>query len=171
MSLNKLRLPNKVIVDLYRHSMVLAGKEKGIDEMEEDHAGPYRYLGGNMKKAVLIVASTESFSVPEKHLSFLVKILESCKMTLADVAILNHASRNIDIHTLKDQINPKKLILFGLEPKQINLPFNSPAFKIQEYDDCEYLYAPSMEDLNRDTEESKILKSKLWVCLRKLFQV
>ena len=171
MSLNKLRLPNSIIVDLFRHSMVSTGKGKEMEEIEEAHSDSYRYLGGNLKKTAMIVSSPDSFSVPEKHLSFLVKILEACKMTLADVAILNHASRNIDIQTLKEQIDPKTLILFGIEPKQINLPFNSPAFKIQEYDSCAYLYAPSMEELNQDAEESKILKSKLWVCLRKLFEV
>ena len=171
MSLNKLSLPNAIIVDLFRHSMVRAGLGEEQAEVDSGTPHPYRYLGGNLKKTNLILSSPDSFSIPEKHLSFLVKILEACKMTLADVAILNHASHRIDIDELKEQLEPRTIILFGLEPKQINLPFNSPAFKIQEYDGCHYLYAPSMEELNQDTEEGKLLKSKLWVCLRKMFEV
>jgi hypothetical protein len=171
MSLNKLPLPNAVIVDLFRHSMVRAGMKENAAVAEADSNQPYRFLGGNLKRTNLIVYSPDSFSIPEKHLSFLVKILEACKMTLADVAILNHASRAIDIDELREQLQPKTIILFGLEPKQINLPFNSPAFKIQEYDDCTFLYAPSMEELNQDSEDGKLLKSKLWVCLRKMFEV
>jgi hypothetical protein len=171
MSFNKLSLPSTIIVDLFRHSLVQAGFGEGLAAVDTEGNQPYRFLGGNLKKTNLIISSPDSFSIPEKHLSFLVKILEACKMTLADVAILNHASRNIEIDELKEQLQPRTIILFGIEPKQINLPFNSPAFKIQEYDGCHFLYAPSMEELNQDTENGKLLKSKLWVCLRKLFEV
>jgi len=171
MSLNRLPLPNSIIVDLFRHSLVRAGLDEGVAEADNANFRPYRFLGGNLKKTVLIISSPDSFSIPEKYLSFLVKILEACKMTLADVAILNHASRSVDINELKDELQPKNIILFGIEPKQINLPFNSPAFKIQDYDECTFLYAPSMEELNQDTEDGKLLKSKLWVCLRKMFEV
>jgi len=171
MSLNRLRLPSAIIVDLYRHSMVKAGLDENLTAVDAGNRIPYRFLGGNLKRTSLIMSSPDSFSIPEKHLSFLVRILEACKMTLADVAILNHASHIIDIHELKEQLEPRTIILFGIEPKQINLPFNSPAFKIQQYDGCNFLYAPSMEALNQDTEEGKLLKSKLWVCLRKIFEV
>jgi hypothetical protein len=171
MSFSKLSLPSTIIVDLFRHSLVKAGFGEEISTVDTERNQLYRFLGGNLKKANLIISSSDSFSIPEKHLSFLVKILEACKMTLADVAILNHASQNIEIDELKEQLQPRTIILFGIEPKQINLPFNSPAFKIQEYDGCNFLYAPSMEELNQDTENGKLLKSKLWVCLRKIFEV
>jgi len=34
-----------------------------------------------------------------------------------------------------------------------------------------YLQVPALEELNGDSEQAKLLKTKLWVCLRQLFQV
>jgi len=153
--------------------MLLADKLIDV-EPEDDHStegsSNYKFLGRNEKNISLILSAPENTFIADHHLVFLTKMLQAVKMTLADVAILNHHHHAVDINKLKEQLHPKTLILFGLEPRQINLPFNSPAYKIQEYDDCTYLYAPPMEELNRDTEQGKLLKSKLWVCLRKLFE-
>jgi len=46
-----------------------------------------------------------------------------------------------------------------------------PVFKIQAYDQCTYLTAPSLEELVRPGDEGKLLKSKLWVCLKTLFEI
>jgi hypothetical protein len=46
-----------------------------------------------------------------------------------------------------------------------------PVFKIQAYDQCTYLPAPSLEELVRPGDEGKLLKSKLWVCLKTLFAI
>ena len=92
-------------------------------------------------------------------------------MNLADVAIVNHHMSKVEINALKIQFNPMQVLLFGIEPTGIKLPFNIPPFKIQAYDNRTYLYAPNLEKLNLDTEEGKILKSKLWVCLRTMFGI
>lgn len=174
MSLNRLQLPAWVLADLFKNSMLLAEKTNEVateDEPSMEHSSNYRFLGNNQKKISLILTSPENIFLSDHQLVFLTKMLQAVKMTLADVAILNHHNNPIDISTLKAQLHPGIIILFGLEPRQINLPFNSPAFKIQEYDDCTYLYTPPLEELNRDSEQGKILKSKLWVCLRKLFEI
>ncbi|HMH33762.1 MAG TPA: hypothetical protein VK543_12070 [Puia sp.] len=173
MSLNRIQLPQRVLADLFKHSLIVAEQTREMDGPEPAPGQPprYKFLGTHQKKISLILASADHRFIPEHQLAFLTKMLEACKMTLADVAVLNHANNPIDIVELKKQLAPKIFILFGLEPKQIKLPFNSPTFKIQEYDDCTYLYAPPIEELTRDTEQGKLLKSKLWVCLRKLFEV
>ena len=169
-----MQLPASVIADLFKNSMLLADRTVAVDTEEDPTEGDfsaYKFLGNNQKKISLILSSSENSFISDHHLVFLTKMLHAINTTLADVAILNHHRHSIDITKLKEQLHPKIIILFGLEPRQINLPFNSPAFKIQEYDDCTYLYAPPLEELNRDSESGKLLKSKLWVCLRKLFEL
>jgi hypothetical protein len=170
-----MQLPAWVIADLFKNSMLLADKSVAV-ETEEDETMTeamrnYKFLGNDQKKISLLLSSPENTFIADNHLAFLAKMLQAVNMTLADVAILNHHTQSVDITKLKEQLHPRIIILFGLEPRQINLPFNSPAFKIQEYDGCSYLYAPPLEELNRDSEQGKLLKSKLWVCLRKLFEV
>ena len=46
-----------------------------------------------------------------------------------------------------------------------------PVFKIQPYDQCTYLTAPALEDMVRPGDDGKLLKSKLWVCLKNLFGI
>jgi hypothetical protein len=63
------------------------------------------------------------------------------------------------------------VLLFGLDPTAIRLPINFPHFKQLTYDDCVYLSSPALDQLVPNTEESKLLKSKLWVCLKTIFDV
>ena len=92
-------------------------------------------------------------------------------MTLADVAIVNQATEPVAVAALRQQLSPTTILLFGLEPTAIRLPINFPFFKIQPYDQCTYLSVPALDQLTSETEESKLLKSKLWVCLKTLFDV
>jgi hypothetical protein len=130
-----------------------------------------RYLGNNRRNIALLVNSPGTPFLQDNQLAFLTKILAACHLTIADVAIVNNAAAAITIAALRQQLQPKTILLFGLEPTSIRLPINFPVFKLQSYDDCMYLSAPALDQLVPDTEESKLLKSKLWVSLKTLFDV
>ena len=132
---------------------------------------PYKFLGNNRRRITLLVHSPGSGFMPDNQLTFLTKILEACRMTLADVAIVNNAATPVTITALRQQLQPKVVLLFGVEPTAIRLPINFPAFKQLSYDDCTYLSSPALDLLVPNTEDSKLLKSKLWVCLKTLFEV
>ena len=176
MSLDKVRLPASVITSLYRNSLVLGDREK----LPKDAAPPpevsepkqvLRYLGNNAKKVILIVESREASFLEDRHLSFLTRILEACKMNLGDVAIVNLVTCPVTMEVISRELAPRTVLLFGLEPTAIKLPFLIPPFKIQEFDNRRFLCAPGLNELNQDTEEGKMLKTKLWACLRILFDV
>ena len=131
----------------------------------------YKFLGKNGKKITILVQSPTVPFLPDNQLSFLTKILEACRMNIGDVAIVNTATASVNIATLKQQLQPTAILLFGLEPTAIKLPINFPEFKVQPYDSCSYLSAPPLTRLVAQSEESKLLKSKLWVCLKTLFNV
>jgi len=131
----------------------------------------YKFLGKNGKKITILVQSPGIPFLPDNALTFLTKILEACRLTLGDVAIVNAATAPVNITALRRQLQPSAILLFGLEPTAIRLPINFPEFKIQPYDNCSYLSAPPLTHLVAQTEESKLLKSKLWVCLKTLFSV
>jgi hypothetical protein len=135
---------------------------------------PYKFLGNNRRHITLLVHSPGSGFMPDNQLTFLTKILEACRMTLADVAIVNDATAPVTITALRQQLQPKTVLLFGVDPTAIRLPINFPTFKQLSYDDCTYLSSPALDQLVPDTgdnRDSKLLKSKLWVCLKTLFDV
>ena len=131
----------------------------------------YKFLGKNNRHLTIIVDSPGTPFLPDDQLNFLTKILEACRMNIGDVAIVNHNTAPVAITTLRQQLQPQSVILFGVDPVAIRLPINFPEFKLQPYDQCTYLSAPPLRELVGNTADAKLLKSKLWVCLKTLFDV
>ncbi len=168
MSLNNIQLSPVITSALYKNSLVIMGDDEKKESADEQ---AYKFLGGNKKNMVLVSQSSDAVFVSEEHLAFITKLLGACKINLEDAAIINNARSKAVISELKKQFSPKILIFFGVEPTSIKLPIHFPMFKMQEFDGCAYLYVPSLEELNQDNNEGKLLKSKLWVCLKNLFEL
>jgi len=47
------------------------------------------------------------------------------------------------------------------------MPLSFPEFQVQAFNNCIFLHTPVLEVLETD----KVLKSKLWVCLKRMFGV
>ena|GEM_PF-155040 len=131
----------------------------------------YKYLGNNRRHITIVVQSPGIAFLPDDQLNFLGKMLEACKMNMGDVAIVNHATHPTQIAALKQQLQPAFLLLFGLGPVDIKLPMNFPVFTIHNYDQCTYLSSPSLDQLLLPGDEGKLLKSRLWVSLKNLFEI
>jgi hypothetical protein len=116
-----------------------------------------------------VVNYPQDVFVPEGDLQFLTKMLDACKLNMADVAIVNHATALVNIEKVKAQLQPIFLLLFGVEPDEIHLPINFPAYKEQPYAGTTYLFTPALSQLNGDTDAAKGLKKKLWECLKRMF--
>lgn len=130
-----------------------------------------RWLGENNSAVTLVVNYTNETFMPDAQLQFLTKILEACKLNLGDVALVNAAKSGVSSAAIKEQLRPAKLILFGVDADQIGLPIRFPEFKLQAYDGTTYLQLPAADKMNGTDAESKLLKSKSWVCLKSLFNV
>ena len=174
MSFENTVLPDILIGDLYRNVFVIpsgAGNKKDVEIVSQIPSPTVKVLGNNLKKIVIVVDHPSEVFLPEKHFEFLSKILSACKLNIGDVAIVNEGYNFVNITTLKKELKPQYIILFGVEPTDLKLPLNFPHFKIQKYDEVEYLTVPALDALNSDTEEGKLLKTKLWVCLKTMFEV
>ena len=54
----------------------------------------------------------------------------------------------------------------ALHPAMLDLPVNFPHFQVQSFNNSTFLFTPSLHEI-----QNTILKSKLWVCLRRIFNV
>jgi hypothetical protein len=129
----------------------------------------YKILGNNKQYITVVVNSPNDVFVPEGDLQFLTKMLGACKLNMADVAIVNHATATVAIERIKLQLQPKYVLLLGVEPGTIQLPISFPSFKEQPYAGTTYLFTPALNELNQETEDAKVLKRKLWDCLKRMF--
>ena len=172
MNLQELKLPAALITDLYANVLVDPGpmdtRPRDNKKQGEKHLS---LLGGNARRITIVVADSSHAFMADEELSWLQKMLQACKLTLGDVAIVNILAQKITISTIKKELSPLKMLLLGVNPGDLELAFNFPPFKLQEHDKCTYLFAPSAKELNQETKEAKVLKSKLWVSLQQLFEV
>ncbi|MBV9986561.1 MAG: hypothetical protein JO301_02715 [Chitinophagaceae bacterium] len=173
MDQGKTILPDFLLADLYKQNLVIIEGEAKAAEIPapktSDEPLSQWWLGSNLQKITLIVNEAEAVYLRDESLNFLSAILEACKLNLGDVAIVNIASRPVDYGFLKTNLAPKTIVLFGIGAAQIRLPFTIPNYQVQQYDGCNLLLAPPLEAMLGSDKEAKLEKSKLWLCLKKMF--
>lgn len=172
MSLNTITFNTSDIALLFKNSLVEVSSEKQVLPRATVNAEPtasgWKFLGENKKKTLIVVNYDDAAHIPDKQLSFLTKLLAACKLNLADVAILNFQNYNSsDFTRILDHFKPKVVLLFDTEPGKFGMPMLFPQFQVQGYKDAVFVSSPSLEIIEPD----KTLKGKLWVCLKKIFNL
>ena len=179
MSLNDIQLNTSLIADLYKNSLVEIEKMKEADEKplssskgkkqsKEISTPAWNFLGKNQKDVLLIVRYPDTTHLPDEQLNFITGALTACKLGLADVAILNIShTPSGKYKEIYNEFKSKVTILFGVTPAEFEMPVDFPEFQVQAFNNCTYLHSPELSKLEAD----KVLKSKFWVCLRRLFDI
>jgi hypothetical protein len=178
MKLSAIKLEASVITDLYKKYLVdtesrslpeIQSKMTAVAEsMEKRMAGEIYFSGKNKQNILVLVNYKHVNCMPEEELTFFTNMLSACKLSLADVAIMNLDKTPAPFYKdLTGELNNRIILLFGTAPSALELPVDFPHFQVQSFNNCMFLYTPSLEEIKND----KILKSKLWVCLRKIFNL
>ena len=168
MSLNNIQLPAFAIADLYHFTLIETDEIAAKTETTAIASGDEKYLGENKKNILIIVDFADATFLPDKELSFLTNMLTACKLSLADVVILNiNKSREKNYKELISTFKSRIVFLFGIEPVSFGLPVTFPHFQIQPFANATFLFTPLLKECENDA----LLKSKLWVCLRRIFAI
>ncbi len=129
------------------------------------------FLGNNGKKVTILIKEADVAFINDQHLQFLSNILNACKLNLGDIALVNHINNPLAYADLKQKLQPKFIIAFDLQPKEIQLPFTIPNYQVQQHDNCKFLFAATLKTMEGDSKEAKLEKSKLWMSLKNMFQL
>lgn len=180
MNLSTLKLSPDVITGLYTKTLVTTGeqilsKQKTVVEIqvkENISTAPakekIKFLGENKKNILIAVDNKNADFLPDNDLSLLTNMLNACKMALADVAIINlNTIHNPSYKNVFENFNSNIVLLFGTDPSQLQLPVSFPHFQVQSFNNYTFLFTPALSEIQND----KILKSKLWVCLQRIFNL
>ncbi len=181
MGINNIELPAIVIEELYHSSLIEENPTSSINLKErapatikkaeisvEKNAQQWKFLGNNSQQILILINSKEAVHLPDNELAFLTGVLTACNLSLADVAIVNMANYPVDTYKeLTIFFCSKIVLLFDIEPSTFGLPMSFPHYQIQAFAGNSFLYSPSLQSLEND----KIEKSKLWVCLKRLFNL
>jgi hypothetical protein len=166
MSLDNIQLSPIVLQGLFKHSLIDIKNEEKPEEKTTNKE--FFTLGNNRRHILILVENDETLYLPDEQLNFLLGILVACNLTMEDVAILNiKKNKPVTYKIVTNELNPKKLFLFGVTPDQINLPLDFPNYQIQQYNNQTYLRAPPLSDF----QDNKVEKTKLWTCLKQIFAI
>jgi len=171
MSFKKLQLSDFLIAELYKDVLVDLNTAEKSDKKQKTHPAQKWFLGENKKNVVIAVKDEEAVYLRDEWLQFLSTILGACKLNLGDVAIINYAKNNYSYSELTEKLAPEFLLLLDISAKEIQLPFTVPNYQIQQYNNCKFLLSPSLEIIQGTTQEAKLEKSKLWLSLKKMFNI
>ncbi len=181
---NNFTLPDFIIADLYKNSLVEIENDENpvnhanksskdaIEFAEPEAAKPENfYFGKNEKFVSIILNEPEAEFINEDDLQFLTNILKACKLSVDDIAIINFRNHQKTFNDLKELMSTRYFLLFGVEPTDIKLPFIIPHFQVQQYAGCTIVTAPALHDINKNSDEGKLVKTKLWLSLQRCFDI
>ena len=166
MSLDNIQLPDTILQGLFGKCLYDLEPHKSV--LSDMPASEISFLGNNQKKIIILVNSEAAIYLPDDELNFLLGILTACKLSMADIALVNLAKNpDINYSFLTDQFKADKVFLFGLTAAAIALPLQFPNYQVQQFNNQVYLSSVSLNEMQANKEE----KMKLWACLKKIFSI
>lgn len=122
-------------------------------------------LGENKSQVLFIINDPGHKFLPDEEMELLTKLVSACKLSIADIALVNFSSNKYSYHQYNEQFQPKRILIFGVKNAELELPFDIPHFQVQQFQKQFYLTAPPLKEFLNNTA----LKKELWTRLQKLF--
>jgi hypothetical protein len=162
MSLNDIKLTNQQLADLYKDLLV---EPLAKDVPQKEHLS---YLGGNLGNILIVVNKEAAAFLSDIEFEFLTNILAACKLSIADVAIVNWVNNAaLSYEAILAELKTKRVLLFDLDPLAFGLPLYFPHYQIQPFDNRTFLSAPSLHTLASNVGEKK----NFWTALKTFFNL
>ncbi|MGH2647442.1 MAG: hypothetical protein ACRDE8_07735 [Ginsengibacter sp.] len=163
MSIDNLQLPGFLYESMFKKNLI---DLKSLNDSPKNFK--IDFLGGNEKNIVFLVNNSQSKFLADKELTFLSGLLTACRLTMADIALINFfQNRTFNYHELTNRLNPKKILIFDVPAANLDLPFTIPFFQVQNFHEQVYMLSPSLTEL----QINKDLRKKLWESLQKIFKI
>ncbi len=181
----KNKLPDFILADLYKSSIVLVEEdiiqnnvknplsegnkiETSKNEIIPDSPIKNWYLGDNKKNIVILVKDTRKEFLNDASLKLLTGILSACQLQIADVSIINISKTPMSYKQIGEKLNPRYLLFFGINPEEIQLQFSLSLYHLYKENNCSFLLSADLNSMLGNTNEARVEKSKLWLCLKEI---
>jgi hypothetical protein len=158
MGINHIRLSAELIAVLYPETLVA---EESV----------YPYLGKNLNSICFLVSYPDDEFIPEDQFAFLQKILIACKLNLDDIALINTNRMTVELQVLKNIFQPRIIFLWGAVPDLSGFNQHFPDMTISTWENIRILPVMQAVLMSRDNPAGLELKRKLWISLKKLFNL
>jgi hypothetical protein len=127
------------------------------------------WLGNFGKRVLVVVKDPTALHINDADLDLLGKIMGSVKLSMADIAVVNAATHQLEYYALNEKLPATVAFYFGIQPVEIGAPIKFPHFQVQPWNNTTFVYAPPLDELNGVTPQATALKKELWTALKKIF--
>jgi hypothetical protein len=146
MSTDKTILSSSVLVDLYKDSLVVvediplenkATVEQTLETKKEEikevkWEGPIKSLGEHNKKITVIVNDPNSVHLNEMDFILLTSILNACRLTIADIALINIGKQTVGLHQILQELPSTLVLSFAVDATQLKVKLPSTLYKVTQ---------------------------------------
>ena len=166
MSFKNIHLPSFVLAEMYKTDIV------SMEANVSPNPSSISFLGDNKKNISIFLNDEDAVFINDERLYFLSNILQACRLTVADVAIVNIKNQSfINQQNIVQQLNPKFILLFDVSLDGIGFAGIAPLYQLQKINNCTVVHAASLNTMLPNTQDAKIEKSKLWIALKTMFNI
>jgi hypothetical protein len=191
------KLPPAVLVSLYKDTLVLPEKEiidvkkeaaaineaigkeaitttsanEIVNELKASTPTPVKYLGDHLKKVMVIVNDPSAVHLNETDLGLLSSILNACKLTLADIALINVAQQPLSLHEMLTTLPSQFVLAFELNSNALKIKLPTALYKPIVLGEAQILFSNGLQTMQGADQIAKLEKGKLWNALKLLFKL
>ena len=133
--------------------------------------GQIKYLGEHLKQVTSIVKDELAVYLNENDLTLLSSILSACKLTLADIALINVAQQKLSLHEILNVLPSKLVMIFDVSSTTLKIKLPTTLYKSIQLGDTYLLFSNSLSLMQGGDQSAKLEKGKLWAILKSLFQL
>lgn len=163
MSFDQLQLDPYLLAKLYTQP-IIPGKSTPV-VTEQKPLAKVKFLGENQKNIVLFIQNENGAYLNDELFNLLANILNACKLSMQDVALVNIAQLTaMSLPGWQQTITMRQCVFFGIAPASLGLE-PLPAYQIHTAGGIQLLFSDPLESIAAD----KTLKGKLWNGLKQLF--
>jgi hypothetical protein len=185
-------LPASVLVSLYKDTLVLPDGEKKAEKVQnkdentasdttlvppaetpkvKKSTGPLKHLGDHHKKILVIVNDPHSVYLNEADFILLTSILNACKLTIADIALVNIGNQETSLHQILETLPSTLIMCFDIASNDLKIKLPNTLYKVNELGDSRLFFSKALSTMQGTGVEAKQEKGTLWILLKKLFQL
>jgi hypothetical protein len=167
MSIDNIHLNGYLCQNWFNNKLV-SGAKKSQRKNEASEKMLVPALGENQQKVLVIVNNADNKFLNDEDLKFLTSFLSACNLSVMDIALVNHYHCSSSNYSdFNEQFQPKKVLMFGISPETINLPFTIPYFQLQNFGEQQYLVCPELAAISGEIN----FKKQLWNNLKIIFSL
>ncbi len=165
MSLERLQLDPFLLAQMY-HQPIIPEEIKAVPA-EAKAVPEIKYLGENQKNILLLIQNEKEAYLSEETFNLLTNILNACKLGMQDVALVNTANYpGTRLQNYLSKIPTRQVIYFAIPSDALGLP-PMETYRIGTHHGISVLMSDDLQLIATD----KILKGRLWMCLKQLFGI